>query len=223
MSKKYKAILFDLDGTLLDTSVDLASAYNKALSQHTTHSFSVDETRKYAGYGSKKLYEHALANKIKPDCYEKFRKQFIDEYTNQQHVNTLFFPGIETLLFTLDQQNIPWGIVTNKPYKGALDVVNRFAILKNAQTVIGADSAAYPKPDAAPLLLACLELNLKESDCLFVGDTITDIEAAKRAKMAVAAVDFGFGLDDIKASKWQPDYWITKPEQLLKFVIENEK
>jgi N-acetyl-D-muramate 6-phosphate phosphatase len=223
MSKKYKAILFDLDGTLLDTSADLTSAYNKALSQYTSHSFSIDETRKYAGYGSKKLYEHALENKIKPDCYEKFRQQFIDEYANQQHANTLFFPGIETLLATLDQQIIPWGIVTNKPYRGALDVVNSFAILKNAQTVIGADSAAYPKPDAAPLLLACAELDLATSDCLFVGDTVTDIEAAKRAKMDVAAVDFGFGFDDIKTSQWQPNYWINKPEQLLKFVIERDK
>lgn len=223
MLKKYKAILFDLDGTLLDTSIDLTSAYNKALSQYTSHSFSVDETRKYAGYGSKKLYEHALENKIKPDCYEKFRQQFINEYANQQHRRTTFFPGIETLLATLDQQNIPWGIVTNKPYKGARDVVNSFGTLKNAQTVIGADSAAYPKPDPAPLLLACSDLDLSAEGCLFVGDTITDIEAAVRAKMDVAAVDFGFGFDDIKASQWQPNYWINKPEQLLKFVIEDDK
>jgi len=223
MSKKYKALLFDLDGTLLDTSSDLASAYNKALSQHTSHSFSVEETRQYAAYGSKKLYEHALANKIKPDCYEKFRRQFINEYTNQKHASTSFFPGIETLLETLAHHKIPWAIVTNKSHKGALDVVKSFKILQNAQAVVGADSAAYPKPDAAPLLLACGELNLSVDNCLFVGDTVTDIEAATRAKMDVAAVDFGFGFDDIRASKWQPNYWINKPEQLLKFVIENNK
>ena len=218
MKKFKKAILFDLDGTLLDTAHDLTTAFNEVIYDYTKKTYSLAETRRMVGYGSKELFMLALGDKMNEHSYQDFFEKFRSTYNKLSHQKTVLFAGMDRVIKLLNNNKTPWGIVTNKPYAGAVHTLNKFPLLQTNHCLVGADTTDYPKPAPEPLLYACGLLNLMPDEVYFVGDTPIDIEAGHHAKIDTIAVKYGYGIDDIKASHWQPALWIDEPGELINII-----
>jgi len=212
------AFLFDLDGTLLDTAHDLTIAFNEVIPQYTGRTYSLAETRKLIGYGSRKLFMHAFQGAIDETQFEEFKQAFTTAYQKAAHAKTALFDGMEAVLINLNARGIPWGIVTNKTYQGAVHTINHFPILQKNHCLVGCDTTAYPKPAPEPLWHACKVLQLSPESVYFVGDTPTDMEAAYHANIDAIAVRYGYGETDIQTSPWQPKRWIDAPKELLEIL-----
>jgi len=213
------AILFDLDGTILDTAHDLTMAINHVVKQfNPKKEFTVAEARRVVGYGSEAIFHDLLPEYAPHISFETFRDAFRSEYEKQAHGKTVFFDGIAELLNQLNEKGIVWGIVTNKTETGAKQAVAHFPLLQTAHCVVGCDTTGRGKPCPEPLLHACREINVPAEYCLFVGDTVIDMEAAYHAKIKSLAVDYGYGTKDILKGKFPPFAWIKSPLEVLSFV-----
>lgn len=213
------AILFDLDGTLLDTAYDLTMAVNDVVqSYHPKKQFSLEEARHIVGYGSETIFNELITEYVPHVSYEEFRNAFRQIYTHRKHQGTTFFEGVTELIETLNARKLVWAIVTNKTEDGAKQSSEDFPLLKTAHCIVGCDTANAPKPSSAPLLYACEELALLPEQCWFVGDTIIDMEAAYHAKIRSLAVGYGYGARDIEKGKYQPFAWIHSPLEILDYL-----
>lgn len=213
------AILFDLDGTILDTAYDLTTALNKVVQRYNPKKeFTLAEARRVVGYGSEAIFHELLTEYTPHITFPEFRDAFREAYTKEAHGGTTFFEGMTELLTELNMRKIPWGIVTNKTEAGANQAVAHFTLLQSAQCVVGCDTAGYPKPSPKPLLYGCKEINVLPANCLFVGDTVIDMEAAHHAGLKSLAVDYGYGTKDILNGKFPPFAWIKSPLEILNFI-----
>lgn len=213
------AILFDLDGTILDTAHDLTMALNKVMQNyHPKKEFTLAEARRVVGYGSEAIFQQLLPEYVPHVSFSEFSLAFRKAYTEENHGGTTFFEGIVELLTELNMRKIAWGIVTNKTEAGAKQAVLHFPLLQTARCVVGCDTAGQGKPSPEPLLYACKAINALPENCLFVGDTVIDMEAAYHAKLKSLAVDYGYGTNDILNGKFPPFAWIKSPLEVLNFV-----
>lgn len=203
--KKYKAILFDLDGTLLDTANDLGAALNHVLTKHNLATVSKERFRPVASDGAKGLLELGFGGQLIHYDYESLRSQFLNYYQQNIAVHTCLYPGIKELLANLDENNIPWAVVTNKPIGLTLDLLPHFSSFTQCQSVVGGDSLKERKPHPAPLLHACKEMGVNKNDCIYVGDAIRDIEAGNSAGMFTIIAQWGYIIDKKSCNNWQAD------------------
>ncbi|MCJ8321494.1 MAG: HAD-IA family hydrolase [Colwellia sp.] len=203
--KRYKAVLFDLDGTLLDTANDLGAALNYVLSKHNIASVSKEKFRPVASDGAKGLLELGFGEQLINYDYESLRNEFLTYYQKNIAVHTRLYPGIEELLTNLNNNNIPWAVVTNKPIALTLDLLPHFSIFTDCKSIVGGDSLKERKPHPAPLLFACKEMAVDESDCIYVGDAIRDIEAGNSAGMFTIIAQWGYIIDKESCHHWQAD------------------
>jgi 2-phosphoglycolate phosphatase len=210
----FKGVLFDLDGTLLDTVSDITSAFKFILPEGSMHLFSAEEIRLAATYGSPSFYALAQKKGVSLPPFNEFRHQLVEAYSQRKENLTCLFEGIDSVIHALDEANIPWGIVTNKQEASAKLDVKRFDALKNCACVIGYDTAAYPKPAPEPVFLACERLDLPTDKTIFVGDSNADMEAATHAGCIKIGVTYGYG-DLSYDDQYAPDHLIDKPLDLL--------
>lgn len=207
---EYDAILFDLDGTLLDTADDLGSALNTVLNNHQYPLVSSDIYRPAASNGAAAL----LAAGFKASWEKRPKKQLIAELLGQYEANiathTHCFRGIEQLIIALDNKAIPWGIMTNKPGFLTTPLVKAIPALKSAHVVVSGDTLAESKPSPLPLLYCAQLMNVNPKRCLYVGDAQRDIAAGKAAGMKTATALWGYIPSYNEALSWQADFnWQT--------------
>jgi len=213
------AILFDLDGTLLDTAYDLTMALNEAIQRYQPKKhFSIEEARGIVGYGSESIFTHLVKEYVPQISYETFRDAFREIYLRRKHQGTTFFEGVTELLAHINTKKIPWGIVTNKTEEGAEQSAEKFPLLNTARCIVGCNTTSDAKPSPLPLLYACEKINMPPKDCWFVGDTIIDMQAAHAANIAALAVGYGYGTEDIKQGKYPPFAWIQSPLDILSYL-----
>lgn len=213
------AILFDLDGTILDTAHDLTMALNKVMNTYNPKKeFTLTEARRVVGYGSEAIFHELLPKYVPHISFTEFSLAFREAYANENHNGTTFFEGMPELLNELNARKIVWGIVTNKTESGAKQAVKHFPLLQSAQCVVGCDTTGRGKPSPEPVLYGCRKINAPPENCLFIGDTILDMEAAHHAKLKSLAVDYGYGTKDILNGKFPPFAWIKSPLEALNFV-----
>ena len=195
-TNRYQAYLFDLDGTLIDTAPDIGAALNHTLD--TLDLNHVDEalTRHWVGHGAKVLIEQALNyHKYKlsnPDQIDKLLTIFLDYYIANIAKFSQPYAGVVDTLTALRQQGAQLAVVTNKLHSLALPLLQQLQMLDYFETVIGGDTAAYPKPHPAPIQLAIKTLDVRTQNCLFVGDSATDVNGALAANMHVACMRDGY-------------------------------
>jgi len=219
IEKQYSAILFDLDGTLLDTANDLGAALNYVLSKYNMAEVSKELFRPVASDGAKGLLQLGFGEHLIDYDYETLRYEFLNYYQENMAVHTCFYPGIEDLLVNLIDNNIPWGVVTNKPIGLTLDLLTQFSIFSHCQSIIGGDSLKEKKPHPAPLLYACKEMNVDASRCVYVGDAIRDIEAGNAAQMYTVIAQWGYILDKNSCRNWQSDLIAVDVKEILKIIL----
>lgn len=211
-------ILFDLDGTLLDTAKDLGNTLNHILEQHNRPTVSYQEYRNIASNGAKGLLELGFGQDLKDYDFTQLREYFLDYYQQNICVDTVYFDGIQVLLESLNQHNIPWGIVTNKPEGLTLDLVKFFPLLADCHVIIGGDTLPERKPHPLPLIYAEKMLKTARNNTWYIGDALRDIQAANAANMISVVANYGYIADIGEIPHWQADLNIEHPLDLLKFI-----
>ena len=212
------AILFDLDGTLVDTAPDLGYALNLQLQHHGKPTLSDAEIRPFASHGSKGLL--GLGFNIHPNDthFTLMKDEYLNLYESVLTRSPLLFDGMRLTLDKITEKGLSWGIVTNKPGRFTNPLVFHLGLHQEAACVISGDDAPKPKPSPETLLLACERANLQPEQCLYVGDAERDIQAGKAAGMKTIVAMYGYIDQADKPEEWGADYSITTPQEILTFI-----
>jgi len=187
-----QAVLFDLDGTRIDTAKDMARALNRLLKEEGQPHLDYDLIRSEVSAGARALIILAFDEPEDSEHFERLRQRFLDIYIENIPVETTLFPGMDNILDTLEGSNIPWGIVTNKPSWLTLPLLESMQLKDRATTIVCADTAGVSKPDAKPMLDACREASVEPSNTMYVGDDERDVVAAHNAGMPCIALRCGY-------------------------------
>lgn len=215
-----RAVLFDLDGTLLDTATDLAMPVNDMRIERGLSPLALDELRPHASAGARGLLGAGFGLKPGDAQFDAMRTEFLARYERNIVVHTRLFNGMAQVLATLQERSIPWGIVSNKFERYVRMVCDRVTlsdgrkISEVSRTLIGGDTAGRPKPAPDPLLLACRQMSIDPATALYVGDDQRDIEAARAAGMPSVAAAYGYGVHTGVAG-WQADFIVQTPQDLI--------
>ena len=213
-----RAVLFDLDGTLADTAPDLARALNRVRAAHRLAPMPVEITRPYTSSGARGLLKVGFGLDPGDERYEALKLQFLEFYAAEICVDTRLFDGMAELLDRLDQDRLPWGVVTNKAERFTLPLLQGLRLGGRAACVVGGDTAARPKPHPDPLLHAAAALQLPPSACLYVGDDLRDVQAARAAGMPVIAAKYGYLGNGGSIESWHADAIIEHPREVLEYL-----
>lgn len=211
---KFKAVLFDLDGTLVDTAPDLASALNYILVTHNRAPLDFDDIRHVASDGARGLIHLGFHINEKDPLFPELRNKLLHFYLNHVAERSVLFEGMEDILHFIESTHTPWGIVTNKPTNLTLKLLQALRLDKRTNCMVCGDTVKERKPHPEPLLYAAKLLNLDPKDCCYIGDAERDIEAAKAAKMTTIFASYGYVHKDIKPEVLGADYIIQSPLDL---------
>ena len=214
-STKTAAVLFDLDGTFADTAPDLSAALNHVRGLHNLPPLPLEITRLQASHGSAGLLK--LGFNVEPDSTEfpALRDALLAHYSANICAHTTLFPGMAELIDTLEQRGLPWGIVTNKPHRFTLPLIQALGYDKRAACLVSGDTCAHAKPHPAPLLHAARITGVAPQNCLYLGDDKRDIEAGRAAGMKTLIALFGYIDPNADLKAWQADASITSPLDLI--------
>lgn len=216
---KIQAVLFDLDGTLLDTAPDLAGALNRLLIEHNLPPLSVASMRQIANYGSLAILKTVFG--ILDDKDEKFinlRQKFIAFYEENIADNTKFFPNMENVLLALESRKIAWGIVTNKLTRHTQSLLEILGVFHRPGCIVCGDTLPTYKPDPAPILHACQLLAQAPEHCLYVGDALIDVKASKAAGVRSLVALYGYIHSDENPLLWEADGYVNDPAEILEYL-----
>jgi 2-phosphoglycolate phosphatase len=212
------AVLFDLDGTLADTAPDLGGALNRLLEEEDRPSLPPATLRPYVSGGTRGLLKLGLQVAPGDPAYAELARRFLVHYEQNLCTGTRLFPGMAELLDALEARGTKWGIVTNKPQRFTLPLVERLGLHRRAACVISGDSAAHPKPDPAPLFLACEVAGIEARTTAYVGDDIRDIVAGQAAGMRTITAAYGYLGVDVPYDAWRADAIVNGPMEILNLL-----
>lgn len=213
-----KAVLFDLDGTLADTAPDLALALNRLLDEHGLAPISVEAARPVASSGARGLIEVGFGLTPEDEKFPALRDRFLDLYGETVCVHTRLFEGMPELLAELERRAMPWGIVTNKSARFTVPLLAALGLNGRAACVVSGDTTARIKPAPDSLLFAAKGLRLAPGHCLYIGDDLRDVHAARAAGMSVIAAAYGYLGGNGDPRNWDADGVISYPLETLNFL-----
>lgn len=212
------AVLFDLDGTLIDSAPDLSGAANDMRRARGLPDAPYDRLRAMVGSGARGLVGEAFGVGPDDDGFIALRDEFLARYELRMTQQTRVFAPVAPLLDALDGHAVPWGIVTNKAMRYADVVVRALGLFDRAAVLIAGDTTPHAKPHPAPLLEAARRMRIDPAQCLYVGDDLRDVQAGRAAGMGTIAVSWGYlGLGEPIAS-WGADHTIAAPMDVLQWV-----
>lgn len=215
---KIKAILFDLDGTLLDTAPDLVFAINKLLDINNCPTLPYPIARPLAGHGGRVLIKAGFNIEKGHPNFDKLWQGFLKIYSEHICVQTTLFPGIQEVLNYLLEKKIPWGIVTNKPGWLTEPLLKKLNLFNQAACIVSGDTLSVAKPDPAPILHACKLITLQAHECIYIGDAERDIQASAAAGMQSLIAKWGYITDTDPFDQWGADGILEKPEELIDWL-----
>lgn len=212
------AVLFDLDGTLVDTAPDLAYALNSVMQEHGLPPISYQAIRPVASHGSVALLE--LGFNVGPDdpIFISLRRRLLEIYLSNIARESRLFDGMETILNHLESRKIPWGIVTNKPAFLTDPLCDQLGLSNRTDCIVSADTTPHSKPHPAPMLHACELIKQTPENCLYIGDAARDIQAGNGVNMTTLVAKWGYISNTDKPNAWQADGLIDKPSELLTWL-----
>lgn len=209
-----RAVLFDLDGTLLDTAPDLVGALNHVREREGMPPVAVEEFRHFVSQGALGLIRAGLPASDEEEL-EVRRQRFLAHYQAHLHEFTAPFEGIEALLEALQLRGIPWGVVTNKPEYLTFPIIAAIGWQRRAACVICGDTLARNKPDPAPVLMACELLGVPPGQAIMVGDDPRDLDAGEAAGTHTALAAYGYGAGEVLDSGRALQHIFEHPSDIL--------
>lgn len=216
-----KAVLFDLDGTLIDTAADFIRIIQAMCQQQQRPIVDAELIRSQVSEGARAMV-HLVFPELALDSAEllQYRQQFLDEYAKQICVDTTLFAGMDDFLKTLEQKHIAWGIVTNKPRALTEALLDALDLMQRCSVVVCPDDVKKTKPEPEPMFLACQQLGIDANQCIYVGDHPRDIDAGRAAGMPTVLASYGYlpldRRDDL--ASWQADYIVHDVAELQNLV-----
>jgi len=213
-----QTVLFDLDGTLLDTAPDLAYALNETLRLAGREPLPFETIRPVVSHGGIALIELGFGMQSGHPEFDSHRQRLLDIYRDNIARETRPFAGIDSLLETIEQRGLNWGVVTNKPAWLTDPLLKALNLFERAATVVSGDTLDQRKPHPAPMLHACNQAGSEAEACLYIGDAERDIEAGRNAKMKTLVALFGYIGSDENPEQWQADGMINTPAETLDWL-----
>jgi 2-phosphoglycolate phosphatase len=213
-----KAVLFDLDGTLIDSAPDLGAAANKMRIDRGLPSFPLLDYRHMSGAGARGLIGVALGLSPEHPDFAALKEEFLLNYEACMTERTFAFEGVEELISQIDRAGLKWGVVTNKAERFALPLTRNMPLFATAATVVCGDTTAHAKPHPAPLLEAARQLQLEPRQCIYVGDDERDIIAGRAAGMPTVAAAYGYLGASGETAAWNADATIGSARDLLRYL-----
>jgi len=209
-----RSVLFDLDGTLVDTAPDLGFALNQQRLTRGMPELSTIELRGYASSGARGLLHKGFGIVPEDSAYAQMRDEFLDLYEKNLARSSALFPGVASLLEDIENRGLTWGIVTNKAERFTFPLLRALRLLDRANCVICGDTTPYSKPHPAPLIEAISRIGTTADRCLYVGDDERDVQAGHAAGMSVVVVRYGYLGNGRPPEEWGADLLIDSPAEL---------
>ncbi len=213
-----QAVLFDLDGTLLDTAGDLGSAANSLRAEINLPPLGLDKLKPHTSRGARGMIEVALGIKWDDPSYENLRTKFLAKYEECLLATTGFMPGMENLLEVLEKNNILWGIVTNKHEKYTIPIIKGLGLFDRCATLICGDTTDFCKPHPAPVQLAVKNMQVNPQAVIYVGDDPRDIQSGFNAGCWTIGLAFETFVEKSKTKNWGSDEMAFSADEILSFL-----
>jgi phosphoglycolate phosphatase len=212
-------ILFDLDGTLVDTAPDMVAVLLGMQKDHGLTQLSYDLARSHVSNGAVGLIRLAFpeADDAQKD---ELRQEYLDRYETAVCVDSMLFPGLGELLDTLDVEGRPWGVVTNKPMRMTEPLLEGLGLGSRAACSISGDTIPQRKPDPAPLLLASQQIGIPSEKTVYIGDSVRDIAAGRAAGMFTIAASYGYITADDDPGSWEADLIAGDTRELTHYLLK---
>ena len=215
-----QAVLFDLDGTLIDSAPDLGAAADKMRTDRGLSSLDYALYRPVAGSGAKGMLEIAFGMEPDHPDYEAFKEEFLSNYEQAMTVHSVIFEGVLDLLAHLEGQGLRWGVVTNKSQRFTVPLTAQIPLFASAQAIVSGDTTPYAKPHPEPLFEAARRMQLSPELCWYVGDDERDIVAGKAAGMTTVAAHYGYLGSQAEVLRWGADHIIHSPLALVELLVQ---
>jgi len=209
-----RGVLFDLDGTLLDSAPDMLATVNRMLAARGGAPMALEAIRPHVSRGARAMSSAAFPL-VPPERVPELVPEFLEVYREELGRYSRPFDGIEAMLSALEQAGSRWGIVTNKPEYLAREILPQLGWETRCAVLVGGDSLPERKPHPLPLLHAAAAIAIDPADCVYVGDDRRDIDAARAAGMPSVVALWGYRLDDDDPAAWQGDVMVDAPARLL--------
>jgi 2-phosphoglycolate phosphatase len=214
-----QAALFDLDGTLIDSSPDFVKCLNTLLIENNRSAIQESDIRHLVSDGSNVL----LKNFLKPSSNEELqnlRERFFKLYHEELEHGSNFFEGVEELITFLEEENIPWGIVTNKFKRFSEKIIQNNLLLQKSQVLVTPDDVSIAKPNPEGLIKAANILGLLPDQCIYVGDHLKDLEAGSNAGMQSIGCLFGYSMTENDETKKHTNYFVNDAYELKSLLSQ---
>ncbi|MBP6395141.1 MAG: HAD-IA family hydrolase [Giesbergeria sp.] len=218
MFSHIRAVLFDLDGTLIDSAPDLGAAADKMRTDRGLPSLPLERYRPLAGAGARGMIGEAFGIAPEHPDFPVLREEFFTNYEARMTQHTWIFDGVAELIQTIVQRDLPWGVVTNKSARFTVPLTRAMPLFASAATVVSGDTTPHAKPHPAPLLEAAARLGLAPAHCLYVGDDERDIIAGRAAGMGTVAATYGYLGAQANVAQWGAHAEIKFPLALLQLL-----
>ena len=213
-----RAVLFDLDGTFADTAPDLAAALNHTRASRNLPPLPLDIIRPQASHGSRGLLKLGFGIEPEHPGYDALRDIFLAYYERHICVHTRLFSGMAELVAELERRGIRWGIVTNKPQRYTVPLMQALGYASRAACLVSGDTCAHAKQHPEPMLKACELIGVSPEQCLYLGDDLRDMQAANAAKMPGIIARYGYIGDGAQLDNWGAHGMIDTPTELLGYL-----
>lgn len=212
---KPRCILFDLDGTLVDTAPDLAAALNTLLARHNRPPLAYEAIRPVASHGTAGLLGLGFGLEPHDPQFDQLRQEYLPLYAATGYRDSRLFAHLAEVLDHLETHGQRWGVVTNKPARFTLPLLDSLGLTRRAACIVSGDSTAHPKPHPAPMQLACQLAEVEPHACLYVGDAERDVVAAHAADIPCAVAAWGYLGKNDRPGTWNADLHFATPGDLL--------
>ncbi|WP_236173048.1 N-acetylmuramic acid 6-phosphate phosphatase MupP [Pseudomonas pseudonitroreducens] len=215
MNRMLRAVLFDMDGTLLDTAPDFIAVCQAMLVAHGRAPIDDQRIQDVVSGGARAMVAATFDMDPEAPGFEPLRQEFLDRYQEHCAVFTRPYDGMAELLESIERSRLIWGVVTNKPVRFAAPIMEQLGLAERSAVLVCPDHVTKSKPDPEMLLLACSQLNIDPSEVLFIGDDLRDIESGRAAGTKTAAVRYGYIHPDDNPAHWGADVIVDHPRDLL--------
>ena len=212
---KITTVLFDLDGTLIDTAPDMAAALDKLCEEEQHHKPSYESVRPRVSDGSAALVKLAFGEDTDADKLEQLKQRYLEIYQHNLATHSRLFEQMELVFKEFDRRNIKWGVVTNKPEWLTLPLMKTLQLDKAAVCIVSGDTTKNRKPHPEPIHHACAIAGSTPEQCMYVGDALRDIEAGNNAGMKTVIARYGYIDESINLDNWNADYFIDSPIEII--------
>jgi len=215
---KINTVLFDLDGTLIDTAPDMAAALDILCDEENQTRLAFNKVRPFVSNGSVALVKLAFGDALDAAILDRLKTRYLEIYQDHLTVHSQLFDEMSTLLIQLEKNNIKWGVVTNKPGWLTEPLMESLGLHQRAACIVSSDSTQNRKPHPEPMYYACELADSKPDECVYIGDAQRDIEAGQNAGMKTIIAAYGYISETENIDNWHADYCIQSPSQIFELL-----